>query len=205
MSETKGLTPDQRKVEKQRQCFAKSETLDEAFVMAKGGINLHHRFVHYTTLSRLVQIIMSRQWWLTRSDTVRMNDVQEARKYGNPELLGRMYQASFGYGSAESTAMWGLYCPGDPLGVMVSIDGKAMKDWFEKIRNKKGTFSLEYGKATSQHGRQLELSKRQIDVADARDVLYAATDFGRAGHRRKGASRMNGNCEHKDAVAQPLG
>ena len=114
--------------------------------------------------------------------------VPEAPKMDDVELLARIFALYSGTRLAE-----------------VSIDGKAMTDWFEKIRNKKGTFSLEYGKATSQHGRQLELSKRQIDVADARDMLYAATDFGRAGHRRKGASRMNGNCEHKDAVAQPLG
>ena len=186
MSEKKELTPRQRKVLKQKECFARSETLKEAFFMANRGISAHRRFVHYTTLSRVVQILTSRRWWLTRSDSDRLNDVQEAKKYGNSRLLKRMYQASFAYGSAESAAMWGLYCPGDPLGVMISIDGKAMRDWFAKIRSKEIKFCLEYDRVTAKHGRHVELTRRQIDIADARDVIYASTDFSDVAHRGKG-------------------
>lgn len=191
MTEKKELTRHQRKVLKQWQCFAASETLEEAFFMADRGIDLHKSFVHYTTLSRLVQIVTSGRWWLTRCNTDGLNDVQEAKKYGNPELLGRMYQASFAYGSAESAAMWGLYCPGNPFGIMISLGGNAMRDWFSEIRNKKSKFNLEYNKALGKHGRHLELNKRQIDIADARDVIYASTDFGHIVHRRRGSKHRS--------------
>lgn len=191
MSETKGLTQSQLTMLEQRLRFAQAKTLEDAFEKAGCGIGLHRRFVHYTTLSRLLQIIMSGRWWLTRSNAVQLNDVQEARKYGNSEILGRMYQASFGYGTAESAAMWGLYCPGNPLGVMISLDGDAMIDWFGKIREKNGAFSLEYGKATGRHGRQLELENRQIDEADARDVIYAATGFSPAAQYKGDKNRCN--------------
>ncbi len=177
MGEKKELTKEQRKKLLQKERFAKSESLAEAFHMVKRGIDAHGRFVHYTTLSCVVQIITSRRWWLTRSVTDRLNDVQESKKFGNPEILGRMYQASFMYGSAESAAMWGLYCPGNPLGVMISLNGNAMKEWFAEIRRKKSKVCLEYDRATARHGRHVELTRGQIDIADARDVIYASTDF----------------------------
>lgn len=185
----KKLTTRQLKVLKQKERFAKSESLEKAFFMANKGIDTHGRFVHYATLSRVVQKLKSRRWWLTRANSDRLNDVQEARKYGNAELLGRMYQVSFSYGSAENAAMWGLYCPGDPFGVMISLDGKAMKDWFAEIRNRKSDFRLEYVRKT-QNGKCVKLEKNQIDCADARDVIYVATDFTGATSRGKNRSDM---------------
>lgn len=173
----KELTARQRKVLRQKECFAKSETLREAFFMLNRGIDAHARFLHYTTLPRVVQMLTSGCWWLTRADAGHLNDAHEAKKYGDPKLLCRMYQASFAYGSAESAAMWGLYCPGNPLGVMISVNGAEMRKWFAEIRRKKSKVCLEYDRACAKHGRQVELSKRQIDIADARDVIYAATDF----------------------------
>ncbi len=177
MAEKKELTKEQRKKLLQKERFAKSESLAEAFHMVKRGIDAHGRFVHYTTLSRVVQIFTSRRWWLTRSVTDRLNDVQEAKKYGNPELLERMYQASFMYGSAESAAMWGLYCPGNQFGVMISLDGKAMREWFDEIRGKKSSVWLEHPATTVKPSRHVVLKKSQIDCADAQDVIYAATNF----------------------------
>lgn len=163
---------------RQQALFAKSECLEEAFFMIDHSIDAHDRFVHYTTLPRLAQKVESKRWWLTRSDSDCLNDVQEAKKFGNPELLCRMYQSSFSYGTgAESAAMWGLYCHGDPLGVMISLSGVAMREWFEEIRFKKSEVCLEYTKATAKHGRHVKLAKKQIEFADARDVIYAATDF----------------------------
>ena len=163
--------------EEQKVCFAKSESLAEAFFMVDRGIEAHSRFVHYTTLPSVVQIITSGRWWLTHASSDSLNDVQEAKKYGNPELLGRMYQASFAYGSAENAAMWGLYCPGNPCGVMISLDGKAMRSWFNDIRGKKSRFCLEYPAVGKKPARHVALRRSQIECADARDVIYAATDF----------------------------
>ena len=191
MTEKKELTSGQRKVLRQKECFAKSKTLEEAFFMVNRGICAHGRFVHYTTLSRVAQIVASGRWWLTRSDSDRLNDLQEARKFGNPELLGRMYQASFAYGSTESAAMWGLYCPGDPFGVMISLNGAAMNKWFDEIRRKKSKVCLEYDRATAKHGRHVELTRGQIDIADARDVIYASTDFKHTSQRCRGRKKRN--------------
>lgn len=190
MGEKKKATARLRKtpkgiVLKQKERFAKSDCLEEAFFMVNGGINAHDRFVHYTTLSSIENIFTSRRWWLTHSTLGELNDVQEAKKFGNHEILKRMYQASFSYGSAESAAMWGLYCTGNPSGVMISISGKAMREWFEMIRGKKFKACLEYKSTKKEQVRQVELTKRQIECADARDVIYASTDFADASSRGK--------------------
>lgn len=179
------LSKRQQLALKQKECFVKSEGLEEAFLMVDRGIDSHGRFVHYTKLSRVVQILESGRWWLTRADSDSLNDVQEARKYGNAELLGRMYQASFSYGSAENAAMWGLYCPGDPFGVMISINGKAMREWFAEIRAKNCDARLEYPGTKTKLGKHHDLTKQEIDCADARDVIYAATKFPESSYREK--------------------
>ena len=186
MADKNELKQKQCTVLKQKMCFAKSRTLKEAFFMADHGICAHGRFLHYTTLSGVAQIVESGRWWLTRSDFDRLNDVQEAKKFGDSEIIGRTYQASFAYGSAESAAMWGLYCPGNPLGVMISLDGNEMRKWFAEIWRKKSKVCLEYDRATATHGRQVELTRGQIDMADARDVIYAATDFNHGDCRCQG-------------------
>lgn len=170
---------------KQKECFAKSDCLEEAFFMVDGGINAHNRFLHYTTLSSIEKILASRRWWLTHSTSCQLNDAQESKKFGNPDILERMYQASFSYGCAESAAMWGLYCAGNLSGVMISISGKAMRKWFEMIRGKKFKACLEYKSTKREQARQVELTKRQIECADARDVIYASTDFADASSRGK--------------------
>ena len=170
---------------KQQECFAKSESLEEAFFMVNRGINAHDRFLHYTTLDSVKKILKSRRWRLTHSILDRLNDMQETKKFGNSELFRRMYQASFSYGSAESAAMWGLYCPGNPSGIMISISGKAMREWFYEIGSKKSKVCLEYKSTTKKHGRYVELKKGQIEYAEARDVIYAATDFANASFRYK--------------------
>ena len=182
------LSKRQRLTLKQLERFAKSESLEDAFLMVNRGIDAHGRFVHYTKLSRVAQILESGRWWLTRADSDSLNDVQEARKYGNFELLGRMYQVSFSYGSAENTAMWGLYCPGDPFGVMISIDGKAMREWFAEIRDKKCDARLEYPETKARPGKHVNISKAEIDCSDARDVIYAATKFADTSYREKDRS-----------------
>lgn len=171
----KELTPHQRKVLKQKDRFSRSEDLREAFFMANRGVDAHGRFLHYTTLSRVVQIVGSGRWWLTRADSDTLNDVQEAKKFGNAKLLSRTFQASFSYGSAENAAMWGLYCPGDPLGVMISFDGKAMQKWFDRIRKKEIDICMEYPSSKANHGRHVSLPKSKIEMADVRDVIYVAT------------------------------
>ena len=175
--EKKELSTKQQKLLEQKMCFAESEDLAEAFFMVDGGIDTHNRFVHYTTLPRVKQKLKSGRWWFSRANLDSLNDRQEANKYGNRSLISRMYQTCFQYGSAESAAMWGLYCPGDPKGVMISLDGKAMREWFKEVRNKKSKVCLEYKRATSKHARQMKLTKSQIEYADARDIIYAATDF----------------------------
>lgn len=188
MREKDKLTAKQQKTLQQKERFAQSESLEKAFHRVNRGIDLHGRFIHYTKLSRVVQMFESGRWWLTRADSDSLNDVQEARKYGNPELLGRMYQASFSYGSAENAAMWGLYCPGDPFGVMISIDGKAMRKWFAEIRAKKCDARLEYPGTKTKPGKHVNLSMSEIDCADARDVIYAATKFPDTPYREKDRS-----------------
>jgi hypothetical protein len=157
--------------------FIASETIEEAFVRGNGAILMGHNCLHYTTLSRLYQKLATKRWWLTRSDSVRLNDAQECRKYGDSELLSRTFQGSFSLGAAESAAMWVLYNKAMPHGVMVSIGKKAMNDWRQKIKKCKMDVRLEYPSKRMIEEKSRTLSLKEVESADLRDVIYAATSF----------------------------
>ena len=121
----------------------------------------HPYYQHYTTLDSLLTKILKREWWLTRSDNVRLNDRQEAKKFGDMRRLKRTYQASFSKGTAESAAMWGLYTNDNPLAVRILIPGNKIENWMSHVelcgKDKCGGVCLR--------------------LADFRDVLYAAVPF----------------------------
>ena len=198
----KELTAKQKRTLRQQEYFGKSESLKEAFHMVSGGADAHERFIHYTTLSRVFQNFTTKRWWFTRSDFDRMNDTQEAKKFGCPELLSRTYQISLSYGSAENAAMWGLYCPGDPFGVKVSMRGTAMREWFAALRKKKFAARLEYASACAKHGQHVGIGRQNIESANARDLIYVATNFSDQSKKHR-AGRQNSLCwfmAHTNAI-----
>ncbi len=84
--------------------FAQVATLSAAAKSVWCG-GWHNTYQHYTTLSSVVSKILERKWWLSRSDSDALNDRQESAKFGDQELIGRTYQASFVHGAAESAKM----------------------------------------------------------------------------------------------------
>lgn len=140
--------------------FASAETFKDARQIAWPEQPIYHSYYqHYTTLDRVVTKILKQEWWLTRSDSVRLNDLQEAKKFGNPQLLKRTYQASFSKGTAESAAMWGLYVRDNPFAVRVLIPGKAIEEWMSDVSL---CDNVKCGK---------------IEVAKFQDLIYAAVPF----------------------------
>lgn len=88
-------------------------------------------FQHYTTLSRVLEKIVTRRWWLTRGDSPKLNDLLEAVKYGcsNDTLMRQSYILCLGNGAGESVAMWGLYARNDPLAMRVSLPYVTVQKW----------------------------------------------------------------------------
>lgn len=124
-------------------------------------IAYHSYYQHYTTIDRLLPKILKQEWWLSRSDNVRLNDLQEAKKFGDMRRLKRTYQASFVKGTSESAAMWGLYTNDNPLAVRILIPGNKVKHWMTQVElcgeDKCGGV--------------------RVESAGFRDILYAAVPF----------------------------
>lgn len=142
--------------------FASAKTFKDACQIVWTEHPIYHPYYqHYTTLDNVVTKILKQEWWLTRSDSVRLNDFQEAKKFGNPQLLKRTYQASFSKGTAESAAMWGLYVRDNPFALRILLPGKVIEDWMRHI-------SL-CDKA--------KCGNNKIEVAKFQDLIYAAVPF----------------------------
>jgi hypothetical protein len=107
--------------------------------------------------------VLRGQWWLSRSDSDRMNDQQESLKFGKRDLYYRTYQASFVHGAAESAAMWGLYVPEDPFAIRITIGGEGIRRWIGYLRDGQVVSSTQ--------------SSCTIAETDFKDIIYAAVGF----------------------------
>jgi hypothetical protein len=142
--------------------FASAKTFKDACQIAWPEYPIYHPYYqHYTFLDSVVTKILKQEWWLTRSDSVRLNDLQEAKKFGNSQLLKRTYQASFSKGTAESAAMWGLYVRDNPFAVRILIPGKAIEEWMSDV-------SL---------CDNVKCANNKIEAAKFQDLIYAAVPF----------------------------
>ena len=158
--------------------FAQAETLSAASksVWDRG---LHRTYQHYTTLSSVVTKILERKWWLSRSDSDALNDRQESAKFGDQELLGRTYQASFVHGAAESAALWCIYQPSNPFAIRITLPGRAVQNWMKFLDEKKRIFD-EHQKT------------HKVGEVGFKDIIYAAVDFRGREWERGDIKRSNG-------------
>ena len=148
------------------------ETMIEVINSARG--NAHPNCQHYTTIDRLLTKIRDWKWYLTRADNVRLNDLQENRKFGDAKLIPRIWQISFNAETAESAAMWALYCRQSPFAVRISVPYEDILNWVK-------TAGVERSKRCDGDAESIE-----IESKDFHDIFYAATDF-----RDKKKSRMD--------------
>lgn len=157
----------ENKRQKAFESFAAANDLEKALRIAWAHPAFAGVYSHYTTLDRLVDKILTKRWWLTRSTNTRLNDRQEAEKFGNRALLARTYQTSFSRGGAENVAMWALYTSLDPFAVRITIPGQVMKAWLTSIQlpSRQGPDRL---KTLGVQG------KNHPVCVDFKDVIYAA-------------------------------
>lgn len=151
----------------------------------------HPYYQHYTTLDRVVSKIVNQEWWLTRSDSVRLNDKQETEKFGKIELAKRTYQASFVQGVRESAAMWGLYAREDPLAIRILIPRDAMKKWIGSLKladdpKKCGNVQL-----------------TAANPAEFKDVIYASVPL--VNHKRDSLDKQRGDCVYWAGMRNDFG
>ena len=113
--------------------FARQTNLMDALNLVRDGGVIHGYYQHYTSLRRVLDKIAG-DWWLTRSDSDRLNDQQETVKFGKKSVARRMYQTSFCHGANEDAAMWGLYQRCNPLAIRITIPGKTMERWINDVQ-----------------------------------------------------------------------
>lgn len=138
---------------KRKQDFAKAESLEEAAKIVwdhtagedESSITgkdqrpaVAGMYQHYTTLSRVLDKLITRRWYLTRGDSLKLNDLKEAKKYGcdNEALMHKTYIMCFGNGAGESVAMWGIYAKQDPLAVRISLPRRIVCQWMKELQDK---------------------------------------------------------------------
>lgn len=117
--------------------FAQQTSLIDALNLVRDGGVMHSCYQHYTSLKKVLDKIAG-DWWITRSDSDRLNDQQETIKFGKKEIARRMYQTSFCHGANEDAAMWGLYQRCNPLAIRITIPRKTMERWINDIQIKSG-------------------------------------------------------------------
>ena len=117
--------------------FVEQTSLIDALNLVRDGGVMHSCYQHYTSLRRVLDKIAG-DWWLTRSDSDRLNDRQETIKFGMKKVARCMYQTSFCHGVNEDAAMWGLYQRCNPLAIRITIPRKTMERWIADIQIRPG-------------------------------------------------------------------
>jgi len=110
-----------------REGFQKATDVDAVFdaVTRREARYLWPNYQHYTTLSRL-QAKLEGLWYLSRGDSTRLNDAQECKKFGSPDVLSHVWESCFSAATAESAAMWAMYCKNSPFAVRITIPNSVM-------------------------------------------------------------------------------
>lgn len=119
-----------------RKCvFRRKTTLRECLDIAREATQYHGFFQHYTSMDRLVSMILYQQFWLTRGDSSRLDDQLEWQKYGRQAEWRRTYIGCFSHVNSENAAMWGLYGPKNHDSVRISIPNEKMVKWISDIQS----------------------------------------------------------------------
>ncbi len=168
---------------KRKQDFSEAKSLEEAAKLVwerpagedesaltgkdqhPGGAGMYQ---HYTTLSRVLEKIITRRWYLTRGDSMKLNDIKEPKKYGcdNEALMRRTYITCFGNGAGENVAMWGLYAHKDPLAIRVSIPLQTVDQWMRSL--------MEGANPVAQSKQRHDINPAKLESSIFRDIIYVA-------------------------------
>lgn len=110
-----------------------TETVDAmiAYLKEKGGN--HNNYSHYTSWDALQQILKNKSFLLTRGNSMRINDQQEAQMKGARDEWYKTFIGSFSFGTSENMAMWGLYGLPWEDAVRIVIPKDKMNDWINSI------------------------------------------------------------------------
>lgn len=178
--------------------FEESTDLAKALDIVSKNSILFDQYHHYTNYARVIQLLLSKRWWLTRGDMAWLNDRAEHRKYGLEKTWKRLFQASFARGKSEHAFMWTLYCRHDANAVRITIPKEAMSKWREEIKCLKTVQRETPGR---QHRSDKHPTDLAVEVADMRDVVYVATSSPRT---KRTGERQNA-VSWNDAVASVPG
>ena len=162
--------------------FMHAKSLESAAKVVLGGIIEQKAYQHYCRLDRVLGKIIQRRWFLAQCSSLKMNDLQEPRKFaGETDVLKRTFITCFEHCLAEDVAMWGLYAKNDPLALRVTIPGKVLVDWMRRIEVKSDDGHVHWvakRKAVKEMGIQDEknkaVSEGTIQSSVFRDMLYAS-------------------------------
>lgn len=126
-------TSQKKSLKKLFEEFSQTTGLEKAIKIVHDGSLQHRCYQHYTTVDALLAMIEGQSMRLTRGNSLSLDDNRECQKYGDDDSWNHTYIGCFSYGGAESAAMWGLYCKGDPEAIRIKISQKDMKDWIGSL------------------------------------------------------------------------
>ena len=151
--------------EKRINKFKKQNTLEQLVKCVKGFGPYHRSYCFYTSLDRVLQMMGPKyhRLWLTRLDAELFDDGIEHKKYGSEKERRRTYIRSFMFGSQESAAMWGLYCPYTYKAIRVNITQNAIKSLRKDL-----VYKVVSGNNTD--------DTCNVDDLFVSDILYAAVE-----------------------------
>lgn len=154
--------------------FPRQDNLNDILNLVRDGGVMHGYYQHYTSLGRVLDKI-SGDWWLTRSDCDRLNDLQEKTKFGCAEVAHRIFQTCFYHGINEDAAMWGLYQSCNPLAIRITIPGLIIKKWIGDILVNPGLHKKAIDKHLMNIGLEADCG-RLIHSASFGDIVYLSVD-----------------------------
>lgn len=151
---------------------------------------------HYTTLSRVVDIIQSRTWHL--GNAVGMNDIMEFNN-GDPLRWKNLFFSCFMCEDKESIGMWSMYAQPWEKGVKISIPKQIVRTWLKKTSQLLEISTLDY-KPT---GRIVPVGENHASLRFS-SVVYSNADSIQANEESEKLTWSNqNNANIKNAVRIP--
>lgn len=159
--------------------FLEQDTLAKLVKCVKDFGAYHRTYCLYTSLDRVLQMMSPNyhRLWLTRLDSGLFDDGIEHKKYGSENERARTYIKSFVYGSQESAAMWGLYCPYTYKAIRMNITQTAIR-----MLRKEDAYEIKDG------------AYKKCEVVDlvVSDIMYAAVNSEDSNEDRTNSLFWNG-------------
>lgn len=161
------------------------KTVEDARRHLRGKGAFHNRYSFYTNVDRVVQMLETGYLWLTRLDSELFDDGIEHTKYGKKSQANSLFVKCFQFGTQESAAMWGLYCPPTYKAIRVTVSCAAFGE-------------LASAPCFKTKGKRVCKTKVALASQWVQDIFYAVV------HRSENDTRRENTLWHDGEYTNPI-